>query len=228
MNQISLTIETIKKAKLYKFIFLSIFLAIICIALFILAISSLTAVFVNIEYTWLKTFLVGFVTLLGGVGGWFLFPSIVIVIAGIFQENIIEHIEKEYYPDRVRKESPKFFADLKHDIKFASFSAGINILILPLYLFGIGAVVAIAVNTYLLGREFFENVAGYHLGKKSAQKLGKQNKRIVYSNGFLFSLISIIPILNLVTPVVATVVMTHAYHKKVYEQLADNSNFTKV
>lgn len=219
MNQFNLTVETIKRAKLAKFIFLSVILALICIMLFVLAISSLTAIFVNIETTWLKALLVGTVSILGSVGGWFLLPSVVILISGIFQENIIDHVEKIYYPDRVRKSEPKFFAELPHDIKFALLSASINILILPLYLFGIGIFVAIAVNTYLLGREFFENVAGYHLGKKNAYKLGKQHPKSVYLNGFIFTLASITPFLNLVTPVVATVWMTHIYHRDIYDKL---------
>ena len=215
MEQIKLTFATIKEAKLYKYVIVSIVLALIVVALFIAASISITATVLSFESSWLTGFLATVVGLLTGVGGWFLLPSLVILISGIFQESVISKVEAKYYPEKVREEEPRFFADIKHDVRFALLSIAINIIILPLYIFGIGFAVAIIANTYLLGREFFENVAGYHIGKADAKVLGRSHKSLVYTNGFVFTLASLTPILNLFTPVLATVWMTHRFHKNI-------------
>lgn len=213
-----LTIDSIRKGKLAKYIFISIFLALTAIVLFVLGITTLSAFAIQIETTWLKNTLVALVGILSTVGGWFMLPPINIIISGIFQENIINTTEHEYYPERVRKKGPSFFADIPHDIKFAALSLAINIIMLPFYFFAIGIFIAIAVNTYLMGREFFENVAGYHIGKDNARQLGKKKKSIVFINGLIITLASLVPILNFLVPVVATVWMTHVYHKKLVDK----------
>ncbi|MDY6863312.1 MAG: hypothetical protein SV062_10040 [Thermodesulfobacteriota bacterium] len=103
-------------------------------------------------------------------------PAIIPLIAGIFQEKAIHKVELVYYPDSTRKKEPKFFPDFKHDITFTIWALFLNILVLPSYFFGIDFIISILLNTYLLGREFFESAAGYHLGKANAKKLGKKIK----------------------------------------------------
>jgi CysZ protein len=88
----------------------------------------------------------------------------------------------------------------------------LNLLVLPLYLLGIGFFVSIALNTYLLGHEFFESVAGHHYGKPKARRLSKQHPRRVYLGGLVITLVSLTPVLNLFVPVIAVVWMVHVFH----------------
>jgi CysZ protein len=71
---------------------------------------------------------------------------------------------------------------------------------------------SIVLNAYLLGREFFESAAGYHLGKPQAKVLGTQHKWVIYSGGLVICLLALIPIINLFVPIIAVVWMTHVYH----------------
>jgi len=139
-------------------------------------------------------------------------PVITVIIGGIFQEKVIHRVELAQYPERIRTEAVKFLPDLWHDIKFTLTALTLNILVLPFHLIGIGFIIAILLNSYLLGREFFENAAGYHLGKPEAKELGKQYKNRVYLNGLAISGMATIPILNLFVPIIAIVWMLHVYH----------------
>jgi CysZ protein len=153
--------------------------------------------------------------LLGGiytVVGWFMLPSLVILIAGMFQETVIHRVESAHYTDHRSDRSPRFWPDLKHDILFTLTAVGLNVCILPFYMIGIGPFLSVLLNSYLLGREFFENAAGYHMGKAEARRLGRNHKTAVYLGGFVITCLTLIPVINLFMPIIAIVWMVHLYH----------------
>ena len=73
--------------------------------------------------------------------------------------------------------------------------------------------VSVVLNSYLLGREFFESVVGYHTGKPEAMILGQRNRKAMYGGGLTITLITLIPVINLFSPILATVWMVHVYHQ---------------
>ena len=86
------------------------------------------------------------------------------------------------------------------------------LLVVPFYFFGICFALYILLNIYLLGREFFESAAGYHLGKPLARELGRKHKKMVYGSGFVITMLTLIPGVNLFAPIIAVVWMVHLYH----------------
>ena len=127
------------------------------------------------------------------------------------------HVYKEFVIfvsfDDVLHLSPNcYIRPLFADLKFTLWALFLNLLVLPLYLFGVGVLVSILLNSYLLGREFFEAVAGYHIGKPQAHKLGQQHRATVYGGGFAITLMTLVPLLNLFVPIIAIVWMVHVYH----------------
>lgn len=153
--------------------------------------------------------------LMGGVfsvAGWFMLPALVVGIVGIFQDIIVHRVEKTYYPENMSPDSNRFWPDLIHDIKFTTQALGLNILILPFYLLAVGPFLALILNSYLLGREFFETAASYHMSKTEARKLGQRNKGAVYLGGFLITILTLIPLFNVFAPVLALAYMIHVFH----------------
>lgn len=206
------TLSSLKKANLLGLMLACAVLAVVVVLGAVGLITWITAHLVNIQMGWLDTLFNFIVGTLTGIGGWFMLPALTVFIAGMFQEKTINRVERICYPNSVRSEKLKFWPDLWHDIKFTLWALFLNILVLPLYLFGIGFVVSILINSYLLGREFFESAAGYHLGKPKAKELGGQNKRAIYGGGFVITLMTLIPLLNLFVPIIAVVWMVHVYH----------------
>jgi CysZ protein len=152
------------------------------------------------------------VGVLTGIGGWFMLPALTVLISSLFQETAIQRVERVYYPDVVHREVLKFWPEFRHDLKFTGWAMCLNILLLPLYMFGIGFAASILLNSYLLGREFFESAAGYYLGKTNAMVLGTQHKKAMYGGGFVITVMAIVPFLNLFVPILAIVWMVHVYH----------------
>jgi len=206
------TISSLRKGELLGLVLLTGGVALLVVTISVAGLTWVVSGLVRLEWGWLDTLVNWLVGMLSGLAGWFMLPPLVILIAGIFQERIIHKVELACYPDRVRKEEPRFWADLRHDLAFTLRALLLNLLILPLYLVGIGFVAAIVLNSYLLGREFFESAAGYHLGKPAARKLGRCHRLAVYGGGLVLTLLTLVPLFNLMTPIVGIVWMVHVYH----------------
>ena len=206
------TITSIKRAKLISLMIGCALLAIVVVIALVVLITWGTSYFIQFEKEWINTLITSLTGVISSIGGWFMLPSLTILIGGMFQETVIHRVEKYYYPDKVGKESPKFWPDFFHDVRFTIKSILLNILIFPAYFFAIGFPVSIILNAYLLGREFFETAAGHHLGKSKANLMLKQNKSIVYGGGLVMTLMNLIPFLNVFVPIIGMVWMIHVYH----------------
>ncbi len=206
------TLASLPKAKLLGLLFFCAFVAVFIAIAFAFGLGWLTDMLAYWDTAWLNT-LSGWVTgLLSGVVAWFMLPTLVVLIAGVFQETVISRVEKIYYPDRQRTSPPQLWPDIVHDIRFTLRAILLNLLIVPFYFFGIGFFLSVALNSYLLGREFFESAAGYHLGKKQAQAFGRKFRGPIYLGGLVITLATLVPGVNMITPVLAVVWMTHLYH----------------
>ena len=206
------TLHSVTRPQVMLLMALGAALAVLVAAGVIAALTWLTANMVNLERQWLDTTVNWLVGIILGIGGWFMLPVLVVLISGIFQDITIHRVERSEYPDRVRRQEPRVWPDLAHDIRFTLKALLLNLLVLPFYLVGIGFALSVALNSYLMGREFFEGAAGYHLGKPRAREMGSRHKGMVYGSGLVITLLTLAPVVNLFVPVIAIIWMVHAYH----------------
>ena len=206
------TLHSITRARLLVLMLLCAVLALLVVVCISIGITTVTARMVSFERDWLDTLVNWVVAVVSGVGGWFMLPALVILLSGAFQEVTIHRVEQAEYPDEVRQTAPRFWPDVVHDIRFTLKALLLNLLVVPFYFIGIGFLFTILLNSYLLGREFFESAAGYHLGKEKARELGRQNRKLVYGSGLIITLFSLVPVINLFAPIIAVVWMVHFYH----------------
>jgi CysZ protein len=205
------TLKSFKEAKLVRYIIYDILIALLVGGIFVFLATYYSDKIVTLETDWLRSLLKYFTGTMAVVISWFMLPVLIPLIAGIFEETIIKRVEDTYYPDEKEKKA-RFWPDFLHDIKFTLVSLFLNILVIPWYFFGIGFVVSLILNSYLLGREFFESAAGYSIGKPEASKLKNRNQLKVYTGGFIITIFTLTPVLNLIVPIVAIVWMVHLYH----------------
>lgn len=206
------TWASIKRANLFTTMLLCALLAGLVLVGAIWSITWITDRCVALEKGWLDTLLNWVVVLISGAAGWFVLPALTVLISSLFQESVIERVERLEYPKAHRNETLGFWSELWHDLKFTVEAIGWNVLVLPCYFMGIGFLVSILLNGYLLGREFFESAAGYHLGKTEARILGKHHMKAIYIGGVTITVLSLIPLINLFVPIFAIVWMVHLYH----------------
>jgi CysZ protein len=145
---------------------------------------------------------------------WFIFPSVATLIISFFLEDAVLAVERKYYPGlpATRVQSLKVIVQIT--LKFTALSIGLNILTLPIYarFFFLGPLnlfVFYILNGYLLGREYFELIAHRRLGPLEVTHLRQTCKVKIFLAGMIITFLMTVPIINLVTPVVATAAMVH-------------------
>jgi CysZ protein len=90
----------------------------------------------------------------------------------------------------------------------------LNILALPLYFVPIiNVFVFYLLNGYLLGREYFELVAARRFDAAGTRRLRRKFRGRVMLAGVVIAFLLTVPIVNLVTPVVATGFMLHVFER---------------
>lgn len=73
---------------------------------------------------------------------------------------------------------------------------------------GVNVLLFAGLNTYLLGKHAFETAASRHMTLEQAQDLASRHTAAVMTRGAVLMLIAAVPLLNLLVPIVAIVIMT--------------------
>lgn len=179
-----------------------------------IALQGLIAGFVELPYPWLETAL----SVLTGIGAvfalGFLIAPISALFAGLFQDEIADIVEARDYPgDRPGTALP-VTQSIVQTIKFTGVVVLGNLFALVLLLVpGVNMVAFFLVNGYLLGREFFEFAAMRFMPPEEARAFRKARGGTVFLGGLVIAALLAVPILNLVTPIFATIFMMHVYKR---------------
>jgi len=201
-------------------VFASLALALLVLVLLVWGVGALvnsTTFFETPPWSW-GNWLIKTLGWLGAVVvAWFLLPSFITLISSIFLESVSRAVEARHYPDLPAPRAQPFFAEILPELlKFLAIILVVNLLALPVYLLlaivlGLGFVVSWLVNGYLVGREYLEMVAMRRMTPKEAKAFRKANGGAAFMAGVVIAVIMSIPIVNLVSPVVATAFMTHVF-----------------
>ena len=150
--------------------------------------------------------------------GFVFFPSTIMVIGGLFSDEIIAIIEEKHYPKNIGSNRVPLLVSIRTGLTLIIIATIINICLLPFYalgmlLPGLSFVIFYLGNGYLIGRELFENVAQRHLAVNEARKLRKRCFLKILLGGGLITFVATIPLINLATPLLGAGFMVHLYHK---------------
>ena len=139
-----------------------------------------------------------------------------IVIAGIYSEDIAHRVEKKHYPNRVGHRSVGIAESIKTGGHLLLKSLLVNTLLIPIYIVGgffpiISVLIFFGVNGYLLSREIFEIVASRHLGRDDRVLFWKANRKGSIFIGVLIICLSTVPLLNLISAMLGVIISTHFF-----------------
>jgi len=143
---------------------------------------------------------------------WLLFPAVITLVVGIMLESVADAVEDRYYPDLPKSQGPGLLASTLSALRFAAILVLLNLLLLVFLFFPpVFPFVFYAVNGYLLGREYFELVALRRLSPAEARALRQRHSGGLLVVGVTIALLLTVPLVNLLTPVVATAAMVHLF-----------------
>ena len=150
-------------------------------------------------------------------GGLVLFRAVALAVIGFFAEDVVEAVERCYYPARAESAvPPSAWRGLKIGLRSALRAVLWNLIALPLYLAllvtAVGApMVFLIVNAMLIGKDLQEMVIARHDASANSTP-----ERIAPVPRFVLGLIAAvglgIPFLNLVVPVIAAAMAAHMIH----------------
>jgi uncharacterized protein involved in cysteine biosynthesis len=160
--------------------------------------------------TWLDPVLATAGSIAVLVLAWLLFPVTVSLILGLFAEDVIALVERRHYPELPPAPGMSLGAQVASGARFLMVALPLNLLALPLYLIpGANLVIYLTLNGYLLGREYFELVAGQRLPIRDVARQRRAQRRRLWLAGAAIAAMLMIPVFNLVAPVVAIAFMVH-------------------
>ena len=188
-------------------------LAILLFIGILVALEVTISILVAFPWPWLETIL-AIATGLGVFAAFFfLMAPVTALFAGLFLDDIAELVEKRDYPADTPGKPLATATALITGIQFGLLVLMVNILLLPTLFIGIGAVMMVIGNAYLLGREYFSMIAMRHMPAREAKALRKENASRVFAAGLIPAGLALIPVVNLFVPLFATSYFVHIYKK---------------
>ena len=144
---------------------------------------------------------------------WLIFPSMAILILGFFLDAVIASVEARHYPALPAPRAIGIGASLAGAIRLALLALLLNVLALPLYLFFpvVNIALFLAINGYLVGREYFEAVAARRLERPAVRAMWRRYRiRLVIAGAIVAFMLSV-PVLNLAAPLIGAAFMLHLF-----------------
>lgn len=156
---------------------------------------------------------------LGFLTALLLFPATFVVVASFFQEKVADIVEARYYPELPKADGAPLLASIWAAVRFFLIMITVNLVALPLYLMllwvaGSGALLMLVVNGILAGREYYEIVALRRLPRQDMDASRRQNRVPYFLAGMLIAALGLVPVVNLLAPVVGIALMVHVYHSR--------------
>ncbi len=150
---------------------------------------------------------------------WLMFRAIAVAVIGIFADEVVAAVEKKHYPDaHARAIDVPLGRSLALGLGSAARLIAVNLLLAPLYLIllvtGIGTALAFfLVNSWLLGRDLGDMVAARHMPRDALAGWRARTGVSRFALGAAGTGLLLVPILNLVAPVLGAAMATHAFHR---------------
>jgi len=182
-------------------------------------VGILAAVYAGFQYApvpegWIGTTILAF----GGLAAFalitVLFPVLITACMGLFLDEVATAVERRHYPGLPPGREPPLPVQLVGAVKFLALSLTLNALALPLYIAGLffyplKLFVFYTLNGYLLGREFFDQVAQRYVAPTERRELRRAMRLQRIMAGLAIAVLFSIPVLNLAVPLIATATMVH-------------------
>lgn len=165
--------------------------------------------------------LAGAAAVLAGVAlGWLIFRALAIAVVGLFADDVVAAVEAKHYPQALASARPVPFArGLAMGAGSAARAVLWNVVAIPLYVVllvtGVGTAIGFfAVNAVLLGRDLGDMVAARHRPRAALPAFRRATRGPRLLLGAIGTALLLIPVVNLVAPVLGAAMATHVFHRR--------------
>ncbi|MEO0700523.1 MAG: EI24 domain-containing protein [Pseudomonadota bacterium] len=176
--------------------------------------DTLTLPFLG-EVTWIDDLLSGASILLMMVLSIFLMVPVASAFTSLFLDDVADAVEATHFPGLSPAPRVSFAEGLRDSLNFLGVLIAANLVALVGYLFlgPLAPLGFIALNGFLLGREYFQLIALRRLGRDGAKAARRRHAVQIWAAGALMAAPLTIPIVNLLVPVLGAATFTHLFHR---------------
>jgi uncharacterized protein involved in cysteine biosynthesis len=145
----------------------------------------------------------------------FLMIPVASAFTSLFLDDVADAVESLHYPQLTPAPRVSFMDGLRDSAGFLGVMIVANIIALVAWLFlgPLAPLGFIALNGFLLGREYFQLIAMRRLGREGAKAARRRHAVQIWAAGALMAAPLTVPILNLVVPVLGAATFTHLFHR---------------
>ena len=148
----------------------------------------------------------------------FLMVPVASALTSMFLDDVAQAVEDRHYPGLPAATPVPLGEAIRDTVNFLGLLVGANVVALIVaalvfVLFPPGWLLTfLALNGFLLGREYFTLAAMRRVGRERARDLRRQYRGTIWIAGMLMAIPLTVPLLNLVIPILGAATFTHIYH----------------
>ncbi|MFO1037002.1 MAG: EI24 domain-containing protein [Geminicoccaceae bacterium] len=204
----------LRDPRIRRVVLISIGLAVLTFILLLGVVQGLLYWLGETPYHWLN-WIIGLAGAAGtAVVAWLLFPAVLTSVVGLFLDRVVDATEDNNFPTLPAAKSPSMTASIVSSVRLALTAIVLNLLVIPAYFVPVlNVAVFVLLNGYLLGREYFELVAMRRLSSADVSAAKSRWRTPILIVGGLVALLSLVPVVNLVAPVIGAALMTLRFHR---------------
>ena len=194
--------------------------------LFILAFAALEFAIQHLPTLgapWVNRLIELLTPLLFVVAAFLLGAPVAALFASLFLDRVASTIEARAYPGQARAVGMSATVAFRSGLRLAGLAliANLGLLLLDVELVPpLPEIMTIVINGWLLGREYFELAALRHMSRVAAGELRRRHGGSVFVGGTMISLLSSVPLVNLLVPLFGAAFMVHLYKRFAAEEQA--------
>ncbi|HWX51300.1 MAG TPA: EI24 domain-containing protein [Roseomonas sp.] len=144
-----------------------------------------------------------------------LFVPVLLAITSLFLDDVAEAVERRFYPALPPAEGASLSAQIRANLALSLRLLVLSLVILPLTLLlpPVGVVLFWAVSAVSLGYGLFEGVAQRRMSVPESRILRRRRRTEILAVGAVLAIAAVLPVANLLVPVLGTAAMTHLLHR---------------
>lgn len=151
---------------------------------------------------------------------WLLFRAVAIPVLGLFIDEVVAAVEWRHYP--AERATARPVSQLR--LAGMGLASGlrallVNLVLLPVYIAllvtGVGTgILFLLVNGWLIGRDLGDMVAARHLSGAALREWRRASRGPRTLLGVADAALFVVPVVNLVAPILGAAMMTHLFHRR--------------
>lgn len=143
---------------------------------------------------------------------WLLFPSLSILVLGIFLDPFVTAIEHDRYPQLPTARRIGVSELIRSGLQLTILAVVLNLVLLPVYFVPVVNIAAYyAINGYLVGRTYFEVIALRRIGLRDVRAVWRANRAYFSMAGAIIAFLLTLPFLDLIAPLIGAAFMLHLF-----------------